>query len=90
MGRNVDTAVLEAYLPDEPLPPIYPGSIVTKCQDCRCEVYVGPRGQQALEDHPHATEVLCVLCTVKAQAPGVRPLMINLGNPFVRATRPPR
>lgn len=81
IGRPVDTTELEKYTPaGVPLPPIYPGSIISRCTVCTADVYVGPRQQEVLKAHPDDAEVQCPICgVIKAEH---EPIMRGLDNPY--------
>ncbi len=66
-----------------PIPPLYPGHIVRKCEICQIDVQIGPRQQEALKEHPRAYIVCLVdVGTVLEDMDGKNQVsLVNLGNP---------
>lgn len=67
-------------MPDQELPPVYPGSVVGRCLACDVAVWVGPRLQEAIEVGD--VVIGCFPCVVAARA-ALPTTVVSLGNPYL-------
>lgn len=78
--RTVDWDAMETR-PGVPPTPIYPGSIVTPCEACGNDCYVGPRQQEVMAVKPTIT-VMCFRCAnVLSKSNAIDVTVAVLGNP---------
>lgn len=69
------------------VPPIYPGSIKSACQECGMAVSLGPRQQQQRFELPMRgvqVAIMCLLCATRAVAEAGSGDVFDLGNPYER------
>lgn len=55
---------------DVPFPPPYKHSIPGNCQNCNCDIWLGPKIQETSAQDP-SLPVLCLLCVVVVHGPNI-------------------
>lgn len=73
-------------LADQPPSIIYPGVIVTNCDACGVEVYLGPK-QQGFKEREPDLPVVCFGCVPKFAE---RTQVVHLGNQYLPGSNPRR
>lgn len=82
--------ITDEYPPNVPVPEPHPGSVITDCSQCSCQVYLGPAQQDARRRLGHKAVAVCFMCASKLSGNNLGSTEVHALTGKVVPTRPYR